>query len=262
MSRFLSRPLAVALLLLAGLSSARAADSVRYLVPVTYDMVITRQGTSTSTTRNGVTTETSSPSFEVFATKDLLKLILGDRVTTDADLKSWALYAEGSSETFTDPKGLETLQLIALRKKDSADTVSLPEGMTFSLTLSDTRSYSSKAVHVAAAAGEDPPYTSEVRSKREIIAQLATLTQALPARGEFSKGTLTTEGYLTHGLLLNKVKVDGETTEDAILRSTPAIYRAAGTFDADTDSEDGLAEVLISFGTPKLEAPEETTPAP
>jgi hypothetical protein len=260
MPRLFSRSFAVTLLALAGLVSARA-DYVRYLVPVTYDMAITRQGSSTETTRQGVTTETSSPSFEVFTSKDLLKLILGDSVSTEADLKRWALYAEGRSTTFTDPNGLETLQLIALKKKDTDETVSLPEGMTFSLTLSGTRSYSSTGVYGANDAGTNYDET-RVRSKRETIAQLAELTQALPARGERSAGTLTTTGYLTHGLVLNKVKIDGETTEEPILRSSVATYRAVGTFNAETDSEDGLVEVLISFGTPQFETVVEETPAP
>ncbi len=249
MTRFLSRPFAVALLAFAGLASLRAEiDSVRYLVPVTYDMVITRPGASSSTERNGVVTETVPYSFEVFTSKDLLKLILG--VSTDADVKGWSLYAVSDSETFTDPDGLETLQLVA-RKKDGTQEA-LPEGQTFSLSLNDTRAYSSVAVHDGAADGP-------VLSKRETIAQLATLTQALPVRGERSAGTLTTTGYLTHGLLFGKVTLGGETTPEAINRPTAATYRAAGTFNADTDSEDGLAEVLITFGTPKLEAVEESS---
>jgi hypothetical protein len=247
MSRLFSRSLAAAFLALAGLASARAEiASVRYLVPVTYDMVITRPGTSTSTTRNGVTTEELPYSFEVFTSKDLLKLILG--VSTDADVKGWSLYAVSDSETFTDPDGLETLQLVA-RKKDGTQEA-LPEGQTFSLSLSDTRAYSSVAVHDGAADGE-------VLSKRETITQLATLTQMLPVRGERSAGTLTTTGYLKHGLLFGKVTLGGETTPEGINRPTAATYRAAGTFNADIDSEDGLAEVLISFGTPKLEAVDE-----
>ena len=248
MPRFLSRPFAVALLSLAGLAPARATlDSVRYLVPVTYNMVITRVGSSSSTTNSkGVTTETSTPSFEIFGNKDLLKLILNK--TTDADVKGWSLYAVSDSETFADPKGLETLQLIA-RKKDGTEEQALPEGMTFSLSLSDTRTYSSSAVH-------DGSPTGELLTKRDTIAQIATLTQALPLRGEHPAGTLTTTGYVTHGIILSKVKIGSETTADPVDHPTSATYRAAGTFDSETDSEDGLAEVLISFGTPKFEAVE------
>lgn len=264
MPRLFSRSLAVAFFALAGLASARAEIvNVRYLVPVTYDMVISRPGTSTATTRNGVTTEELSFSFEVFDSKDLLKLILG--VSTDAEVKGWALYATGTyavktpgSEdppaeypTFSDPKGFESLRLVA-RKKTEIDE--LPEGMSFSLSLTDIRAYSSSAVH-------DDAATGPVLSKREIINQLATLTQALPVRGARSAGTLTTTGYFSHGLVLGKVTIDGETTSEAILRPTAATYRAAGTFNAETDSEDGLAEILIGFGTPRFEVVE-PSPAP
>ncbi len=245
MPRLLFRPLAVALLVLAGLLPAVAQDeTVRYLLPVSYDMVITRPGVSTTTTSKGVTTEKVPYSFEVFATRDLLKLILG--VSTDAETKGWSLYARSDSATFTDPDGLETLELIARRKNDAEEPRTLPEGMSFSLLLSTVSAYSSSSVR-------DDAATGPVLSKREGIIQLATLTQALPARGTRSAGTLETTGYLSHGLVYDKVTIGGETTAAAINFPTSAVYRASGMFKADTTAEDGIAEVLISFGAPTLE---------
>jgi hypothetical protein len=250
MPRLLSRSLAFGLLALASLSPALAAlDAVRYLMPVSYNMVITRPGVSTETTKKGVTTETTPYSFEVFANKDILKLILG--VPTDAEIKGWSLYALGNSETFTDPDGLESLQLVARKKNDTEALRTLPEDMSFSLSLSVTRAYSSSAIHDDSADGE-------VLSKREGIAQLVTLTQTLPARGTRAAGTLVTTGYISHGLVYDKVTVGEEKTATAVNVPTAASFRATGTYDAnsDSDSEDGLAEVLITLGSPVLQAAE------
>lgn len=46
-----------------------------------------------------------------------------------------------------------------------------------------------------------------------------------------------------------------ETTSTAVNFPTTAVYRAAGTFKTDTpSSEDGLAEVLIAFGSPTFQS--------
>lgn len=252
MPRLFSRTLAFGLLALAGLSSALAEiTSIRYLIPVSYDMVITRPGVSASSTKNGVTTETTTHSFEVFNNKDILKLILG--VTTDAGIKDWSLYAVGvysvtGDEIFPDPAGLETLELVARKKNDTEDATSLPTGMSFSLSLSSTRAYSSSAIR-------DNSATGEVLSKRDGIIQLATLTQTLPVRGDRPAGTLETTGYLSHGLIKNKVTIGKETTSTAVNFPTTAVYRAAGTFKTESpSSEDGLAEVLIAFGSPTFQS--------
>ena len=252
MSRFSLRPLAVALFALVGVTATRAEiDSVRYLIPVTYDMVISRVGSTSSTTVKGITTEKASPSFEIFSNKDILKLILAgspDIATTDAELKKWSLFAVGNSETFTaaDLKGLETLELVARKKTTAGERVALPSGMSFSLSLSSTRAYSSSAIH-------DDSATGPVLSRNESIVQLATLTQALPSRGNLSAGTLTTTGYLSHGLVNGKVTIGGESA-GTITRPTAVLYQASGTFNAANNGEDGLAEVQIRFGNPALEA--------
>ena len=246
MSRFLS--LSALAAVLATLSPLHAAlSSVQYLIPVTYDMVITRPSTPSSTVKNGITTEKSAYSFEVFTSKDLLKLMLPGK--TDAELKTWALYAVSDSASFggeTEPNGFESIRLVARKKNDTAPLSELPAGLTFSLSLSDTRSYSSTTVH-------DNEEEGPVLSKRETLTQLATLTQSLPARGTRPAGTLTTEGQLSHGLIYGKITIAGETTSGPVNCPTAATYRAAGTFEAVPGSvanESGLAEVLISFGTP------------
>jgi catechol 2,3-dioxygenase-like lactoylglutathione lyase family enzyme len=152
---------------------------------------------------------------------------------------------------FTDPDGLESLQLVARKKNDTEALRTLPEDMSFSLSLSATRAYSSSAIHDDSADGE-------VLSKREGIAQLVTLTQTLPARGTRAAGTLVTTGYISHGLVYDKVTVGEEKTATAVNVPTAASFRATGTYDAnsDSDSEDGLAEVLITLGSPVLQAAE------
>lgn len=247
MSRTFFLPLSAALALAASSVANAAIASVNYLIPVRYDMVITRASTSSESTAGGVTTEKTAFSFEVFTDKDLLKLILG--VTTDAEIKGWSLYAVSDSETFTNAAGIESLQLVARKKSDADPIRDLPEGQSFALELNEARAYSSSTLYEGDE--EDP-----VLSNRESILQLATLTQALPARGARSAGTLTTTGLISHGIILNKVTIGGETTDAPITRPTAATYRAAGTFNAENDAEDGLAEVLISFGAPTLEAVE------
>jgi hypothetical protein len=243
-SRFL-RPLLTAFLGLAALGSLRAAPvSVDYFSNVTYNLVITRASTVTTT----ATTERSTLNVELFNNRDLLRVILAAQSPAITDLRGWSLVARGNSATFSDSSTIASLELGA-RHRDGR-FFALPPGAALSFSLLTPAPTTTNRVIDRGALPDDPADDTLVSETRDID-QLAVLSQQIPAVPEsdlVSTGNVEATGLLSHGTVYGTFRVVRDTV-GPYYRPTAATYQATGTFSAADPADDGLVEVQISFGT-------------
>ncbi len=168
--------LALGLFLVRGHAETATLASVDYFLPVTYDMVITRSVAKTSGDANK---QRSELDYELFNSRDLLKLIL--EANGVSKLANWSLVARGNTATFSDPRATDTLsslQIVA-RNSKTGEIKTAPESVALAFTqVQDPCAYS-RTERQTDPADEDTDPT--VVSGGASLSRIAEFTQKIPA---------------------------------------------------------------------------------
>ena len=217
--------LAVLLVLPAAMLGAapRQLESFNYFSPATYELTITREQDTTSTTRgttNAVTTTRITQ-------RDLLKSVVESEGY--GKLEDWSLVAYSNSETYDD---VADLDLVALNRKNGA-RVSVDSIRLDTLSFLDIQSSA-----------------SEVTRSTEGTLLKASFDQKYLVSCEqlLADGTLTASGALTHSLGYGPLKAAGQ----SLLALKPGALRLVLTGVHVSEAGNGVAKLTLTLGAPRV----------